>query len=417
MKITRVVGREIFDSRGLPTVECQIFLDDNLSVSASVPSGKSRGIYEAVELRDGGSRLAGMGVRNAIENLEKIIGPALIGKEPDVIALDRLIGELDTTPDKSKLGANATLAASIAVCKAQALVNEMEVYEFIAYLCNYESVTLPYPMFNIINGGVHADNKLSIQEFLMVPVGAESFRGSVEMAMSVSYELKNLLRKYNKKVFVGDEGGFAADFKDEREALDILMESMDLAGIKEGEIVLALDVAASEFYDFEKRHYQWQGQLVSSDAMLDFYQGLINQYPIYSIEDGFSYDDVEGWKKMMQLLGGRIQIVGDDLFATNPARLIPGIEGGLANATVVKPNQIGTVTETLQVVKMCKEVGVHTVISHRSGETEDTFIVDLVVGTSAGQLKAGGCARGECIAKYNQCLRIEDALLIKILGS
>lgn len=416
MKISQVVGREIFDSRGMPTIECDLILENGVYVTASVPSGLSRGQYEAVELRDGGKRLMGKGVLKAVENLENIIAPLLVGKEPDLVGMDLKMIDLDGTEDKSRLGANAILAASIALCRAQALVNSMETYEFIAYLCELESVSLPFPMFNIINGGVHANNNLTIQEFMIMPIGAQNFRHSMEMAVQIFLTLKQLLIKNGKSTAVGDEGGFAPAIDDDKEALDFIMEAIELSGVaKDGEIVLALDVAASEFYDKKSDTYSWQNQKVKSEDLIDLYAHLAGQYPIYSIEDGLSDSDRLGWKQMMTRLGGTMQLVGDDLFATNSVQIVLGLEEGLANAVVIKPNQIGTITETLQAIKLCKNNDVNLVVSHRSGETEDTFIVDLAVGTSAGQIKTGGCCRGERIGKYNQLLRIEDELSLSLL--
>lgn len=416
MKISQIIGREIYDSRGLPTIECDLILENGTFVTSSVPSGMSRGNFEAVELRDGGKRMMGKGVLKAIQNLENVIAPILIGKEPDLVGMDLKMIDLDGTEDKSHLGANAILAASIAVCKAQALVNSMETYEFIAYLCELDSVSLPYPMFNIINGGVHANNGLTIQEFMIMPVGAQNFRHSLELAVQIFNALKHLLIKTGKSVAVGDEGGFAPDITDDKEALDLIMEAIELSGVvQEGEIVIALDVAATEFYDKKTDSYLWNSQKVAAEDLIDLYAHLAAHYPIYSIEDGLADTDRLGWKQMMARLGETLQLVGDDLFATNSIQIITGLEEGLANAVLIKPNQIGTITETLQAIKLCKNNEVNLVVSHRSGETEDTFIVDLAVGTSAGQIKAGGCCRGERIAKYNQLLRIEDELSLSLL--
>ncbi len=414
MKITKVIGREIFDSRGLPTVECQVDLEEGLSVYASVPAGLSRGPYEAYDLRDGGSRLMGQGVLKAIEKLETIIAPSLIGLEPDVIATDMLILELDGTDNLSKLGANAALAASIAVCRAQALIEGLEVYELIAHICDVESVALPFAMFNVINGGVHAHNGLPIQEFMILPAGAQNFRESMECAAIIFHTLGNVLQKRGKLVAVGDEGGYACSFKDEQEALDLLMEAVEITKIDD--VVLALDVAASQFYDAQKKTYQWGNKELSSEEMVVFYTKLVESYPIYSLEDGMASDDTVGWQMLMKELDEDVQIVGDDLFATNTARIADGIEQGLANAVIIKPNQVGTVTQTLQAIKLCKEYDLNSIVSHRSGETNDTFIVDLAVGTCAGQIKAGGPCRGERMAKYNMMLRIEDTLMHSMLG-
>jgi enolase len=410
MKIAKVQAREIFDSRGLPTLECQIFLDNGTSVLSSVPSGASKGIHEALELRDGGERLFGKGVLKAIEYIEETIAPELIGKKPDPFAMDRFMIELDGTVNKAKLGANTMLAVSMAIVKAQAAAEEMELYESIAHLYGAETVTLPYPLFNVINGGVHADNNLLIQEFLIMPVGGASFRESLEHAMILFHELKAVLKKLGKNIAVGDEGGFAASFSSELEALDLLGDV--IARIGNGNLfAIALDVASSQFYDTQTQCYNWHDDFLTSEEMIKFYATLIQTYPIYSIEDGLSQDDWQGWIAMTKTLGDRIQLVGDDLFVTSVQRLKHGISVGAANAALIKPNQIGTVTETLEAIRTSSELGMNVIISHRSGETEDTFIADLAVGTSAGQIKAGGCSRSERLAKYNRLIRIEDSLL------
>ncbi len=416
MKITKVVGREIYDSRGWPTIECELVLDNEITVLGSVPTGASVGHYEAHDLRDEGQRLQGKGVLKAIENLETVIAPVIIGKEPDVIGTDLKMLELDGTEDKSNLGANTMLAVSIAMCKAQALTTQMDVYEFLAYLCELETVTLPFPMFNIINGGKHAHNKLTFQEIMIVPIGAPSFRKSMEIAETIFYSLGNVLTKRKKSLVIGDEGGYAGDFKNEKEALDLLTEAIEKAGIDQEDVVFALDVAASQFYNAKTKKYAWKGENITSADMIELYEQLSQMYPIYSIEDGLSDQDIKGWKKLTSSLGDSLQLVGDDLFATSAGRVVQGIEENWANSVIIKPNQAGTVTETLQAIKLCKSNDINIVVSHRSGETEDTFIVDLAVGTSAGQIKAGGCCRGERMAKYNQLLRIEDELTLAMLG-
>ncbi len=418
MKIKQIRGREIFDSRGLPTIECTLTLEDGTFVTAAVPSGASRSSYAAIELRDGGERLMGYGVSKAIATLENIIAPALIGREPDVVQMDLEMIGMDGTDNKKKLGANTMLAASIAIIKAQAIAVGVTTYELIAHLCDFDSLSLPFPMFNVINGGVHADNNLSIQECLLVPFGFKDFRSAMEASVTVFHTLKTLLIHHNKKTLVGDEGGFASNFCDEREALNLLMEAIEQSGMnKKGSFGLALDVAATQLYDAETKLYNWNDQSKSTQELIKLYAQLVNDYPIYSIEDGLSENDWDGWILMTQQLGEKLQIVGDDIFATNPSRIMQGIQDGVANAAIIKPNQVGTVTETLQTIKLCKEQDIKTIVSHRSGETEDTFIVDLAVGTSAGQIKAGGCSRGERLAKYNQLLRIEDELLLAMLGA
>jgi enolase len=419
MKITGVSAREIFDSRGYPTLECEIILDDSVPLVASVPTGKSCGPFEALDLRDkDNDRMSGHGVLKAIQILETEIAPALIGRAPDVVEFDLKMIEMDGTPDKSRLGGNTMIAVSMALCKAQAYANELQVYELIAQLCDFESVSLPFPMFNIINGGIHANTGLQIQEFMIVPTGASSFRRSLELSTVVFHTLGELLKKQGKIIGVGDEGGYAVSFAHEREALDMIMEAITFSGVdREGDFVLALDIAASQFYNPSNKTYKWHGQDVTSQEMIQEYVSLASHYPLYSLEDGLGYDDHEGWHTLTETLGEKLQIVGDDLFATNAHRIAEAMEKGLANATIIKPNQIGTVIETLQAIKLCKEHGFNTIVSHRSGETNDTFIVDLAVGTSAGQIKAGGCSRGERMAKYNEMLRIEDNLVLGVFGS
>lgn len=419
MKITGISAREIFDSRGFPTLECEIVLDDNVPVVASVPTGASRGPFEVFELRDGDNdRLMGRGVQKAINIIETEIAPELIGRKPDVVEFDLKMIDLDGTPQKTRLGGNTMIAVSMALCKAQAYAHGLHVYELIAQLCDFESVSLPFPMFNIINGGLHANTGLQIQEFMIVPTGASSYRTSLELATIVFHTLGELLKKQGKIIGVGDEGGYAVSFSHEREALDIIMEAINFSGVdREGDFVLALDIAASQFYDPKTKLYKWHNTPVTSQEMIQEYVSLASHYPLYSIEDGLGYDDHEGWHTLTETLGEKLQIVGDDLFATNAHRIAEAMEKGLANAAVIKPNQIGTVIETLQAIKLCKEHGFNTIVSHRSGETNDTFIVDLAVGTSAGQIKAGGCSRGERMAKYNEMLRIEDNLVLGVFES
>lgn len=418
MKIEKIVGREIFDSRGIPTIECDLILDEGHILTSSVPSGTSRSEYEAVELRDGGSRLMGLGVTKALDNIDQIIAPALRGKEPDLVTMDIMMLELDGTENKSKLGANAMLAVSTVILKAQAAIEALEPFELVAHLCGFDSISLPLPMFNMINGAAHGSNKLRIQEFLVVPVDVPSFRGAMESAVVLHHELEKLLIKNDKIVAVGLEGGFATDFKDDIEALDYIMQAIELCSKKvKGGFVLALDVAASQFYNTKTKKYEWNGKKLSSDQMIELYESLIEAYPIYSIEDGLSEDDWAGWKVMTQALISKVQLVGDDIFATNPQRIWQGIEQTVGTAAIIKPNQIGTVTETLQAIKLCKEHDLNVIVSHRSGETNDTFIADLAIGASAGHIKAGGLTRGERLAKYNHILRVEDELVLTMLGS
>jgi len=412
MKITNVIGREIFDSRGMPTIECTLILENGVQVSACVPSGLSRSSYEASELRDGGHRLMGAGVLRSIENLEQIIGPELIGKTPDLVAMDIKMIDLDGTPNKSFLGSNTLLAASIAVCKAQAYINEMETYELIGYLCNADTVSLPFPLFNLINGGKQIQNNLMIQEFLIVPAGAQNFRQSLEIGVTIFHSLKRILTKLGKSTMVTDEGGFAPIFEDDRQALDCIVNAIEyLDESLQDSVVIGINVGASQLYDHVTKTYRWHGKSMTSQELIGVYAELLDTYPIYSIEDGMSELDSHGCQMMTNALGDSIQIVGDDLFATNIERIAAGIDNNLANAAVIKPNQIGTVSETLQALRWCRENEINTIVSHRSGETNDTFIVDLAIGASAGQIKAGGCCRGEHMVKYNALLRLEDELM------
>jgi len=419
MKITGVSAREIFDSRGFPTLECEIVLDESVPLVASVPTGASVSPFAVCDLRDNDpNRLMGRGVSKAISIIESELAPLLIGGVPEVVEFDLKMIEMDGTPQKTRLGGNTMIAVSMALCKAQAYANELHVYELIAQLCDFESVSMPFPMFNIINGGAHANTGLQIQEFMIVPTGASSYRTSLELATIVFHTLGDLLKKQGKITGVGDEGGYAVSFEHEREALDMIMEAINFSGVdKEGDFVLALDIASSQFYDSSKKLYNWHNTMLTSDEMIQEYVSLAAHYPLYSIEDGLGYDDYAGWHNLTEALGEKLQIVGDDIFATNAHRIAEAMEKGLANATIIKPNQIGTVIETLQAIKLCKEHGFNTIVSHRSGETNDTFIVDLAVGTSAGQIKAGGCSRGERMAKYNEMLRIEDNLVLGVFES
>ena len=354
----------------------------------------------------------GQGVLKAVNIIDQIIGPALIGKEPSVIRMDELLRDLDGTENKSNLGANTLLAVSIAVCKAQALVEEVHVYEVIAYLCGYDLVSLPYPMLNVINGGLHASNNLRIQEFMIMPVGLSTFHGAMEAGVMLFQTLKQILHQHGFSTAVGDEGGFAPDLDYDTQALDFIMEAIDTIQHNfEGTIMLALDVAASQFYNPQTGMYNWHGKMMTSDQMIEWYIQLVEKYPLYALEDGLSEQDIEGWQKLTTALGSKIQIVGDDIFVSNSQRIYDGIEENIANTVVIKPNQVGTVTECLQSIKLCKEYNRSVIISHRSGETNDTFIADVAVGTSAGQIKTGGLSRGERLAKYNALLEIEDELL------
>ena len=410
MKIQRVHAREVLDSRGLPTVEVEVTLKNGVVGRATVPSGASTGVHEAVELRDGGKRYLGKGVARAVSHVNDKIGPRLRGKEArDQAAIDQIMIDMDGSPNKGKLGANAVLGVSLAVAHAQARAQNLSLYR---YLGGAMAKTLPVPMLNVLNGGAHADNNVDVQEFMVVPYGLRSFADALRSAAEIFQTLKKVLHDRGLSTSVGDEGGFAPRVKSNAEAIELLLEAITQAGYQAGrQVGLALDVASSEFYDdggyvFKKS----DGQKRSRDDMIKLYEDWVRQYPIVSIEDGFAEDDWEGWRMMTQALGKKIQLVGDDLFVTNKIRLKQGIDTGVANSILVKVNQIGSLSETLDTMKLAKEAGYTTVMSHRSGETEDVTIADLAVATNAGQIKTGAPCRGERTAKYNQLLRIEEEL-------
>jgi enolase len=408
--IEDIAAREILDSRGNPTIEVEVLLMGGERGLAAVPSGASTGIHEAVELRDGDrSRYGGKGVLKAVHNVNETIREAIIGLDAmDQILIDELMLELDGTPNKGALGANAILGVSLAVAKATANALQEPLYR---YLGGVAARTLPVPMMNILNGGKHADNSTDMQEYMILPVGAPTFREALRMGAEVYQSLKKVLhgRKYNTNV--GDEGGFAPSLGSNREALELIVEAIESAGYKPGvDICLGLDPAASEFYDNGKYVLAREGRTLNSAEMVDLYEQWIGEYPIITIEDGLAQDDWNGWSLLRQRLGNRIQLVGDDLFVTNTARLKRGIEEHAANSILIKLNQIGTLTETLAAIEMAKRASFTAVVSHRSGETEDTTIADLVVATNAGQIKTGAPARSERVAKYNRLLVIEDEL-------
>jgi enolase len=410
MKIQDIHAREIFDSRGIPTVECDLFLSDGMMVTASVPSGTSRGMYEACELRDGGHRLMGLGVHKAVRMIEDIIAPLLLDRSPDLITFDLELLDLDQTINKSHLGANAMLAVSMAVCRAQAYAENFELYEFLAHISNYSTISLPSPMFNMLGGGLHADNNFSIQEMLVVPTKELSFHEAMETGVTVFHALKNILKKRGKCIAIGYEGGFVPSFTNEYEAFDILAEAIHASGRGEN-VMISLDIAASHLFNHETRLYSWFGNQFSSDDLIEKYASLIKQYPIFSIEDGLCQTDWNGWHVMKKALGEFVKLIGDDLFVTDSQRIWNGIETDCANAALIKPNQIGTITETLQAIVLCKDNNWDVIVSHRSGETNDDFIADLAVGMSAELIKAGGCSRGERMAKYNRLLAIEQDIM------
>ena len=408
MAIIEALGaREILDSRGNPTVEVEIQLEDGTQARAAVPSGASTGAFEAAELRDGGTRYLGKGVEKAVAFVNDEIGPNIIGFDAqDQRIIDSAMISLDGTANKSRLGANAILGVSLAVAKASAESADLSLFR---YLGGPNAHLLPVPMMNILNGGAHADTNVDIQEFMVAPIGAPTFRESLRWGAEIYHALKSVLKQRGLATSVGDEGGFAPNLDSNRAALDLILEAITKAGFKPGtDIALAMDVAATEFH--ENGQYKFEGSLRSSGEMIAYYTDLVNSYPIVSIEDPLNEEDWAGWAEMTNVLGSRIQIVGDDLFVTNPERLAKGIATNTANALLVKVNQIGTLTETLDAVSMAQHANYRSMLSHRSGETEDTTIADLAVATNCGQIKTGAPARPERVAKYNQLLRIEEEL-------
>ncbi|CAB4673653.1 MAG: phosphopyruvate hydratase [Actinobacteria bacterium] len=408
MAAIEIIGaREILDSRGNPTVEVEVILEDGTNARAAVPSGASTGAFEAAELRDGGSRYLGKGVEKAVNFVIDEIAPNLEGLEAqDQRAIDQIMIDLDGTPNKSRLGANAILGVSLAVAKAAAESSDLS---FFRYIGGPNASMLPVPMMNILNGGAHADTNVDIQEFMIAPIGAPTFKESLRWGAEIYHNLKAVLKKRGLATSIGDEGGFAPNLDSNRAALDLILEAIEKAGFKPGkEIALAMDVAATEFHSNGK--YAFEGKKLSAAEMISYYKGLVDSYPLVSIEDPLSEDDWDGWAEITNELGGRVQLVGDDLFVTNPERLARGIAANTANALLVKVNQIGTLTETLDAVAMAHRAGYRSMMSHRSGETEDTTIADLAVAAECGQIKTGAPARSERVAKYNQLLRIEEEL-------
>ena len=412
-KILKTIGREILDSRGNPTVEADVWLDDGSMGRAAVPSGASTGEHEAVELRDGEkSRYLGKGTRNAAKHVSGEIAAAIQGMEATLQKeIDQKMINLDGTPNKGRLGANAILAVSMAVARAAAVSQKIPLYR---YLGGPSASVLPVPMMNILNGGVHADNSVDFQEFMIVPYGASRFADALRMGAEVFHTLKNVLKKRGYSTAVGDEGGFAPNLKSNEEAPEVILEAIGQAGYRPGtDIGMALDPASSEFFDQGKSKYIFKKSDKSernAEKMVEFWSNWVKQYPILSIEDGMAEDDWKGWKLLTDTVGKKIQLVGDDLFVTNTERLSKGIREGIANSILIKVNQIGTLTETLEAMRMASEAGYTSIVSHRSGETEDTFIADLVVATGAGQIKTGSASRTDRVAKYNQLLRIEEEL-------
>jgi enolase len=417
LEITDVFAREVLDSRGNPTVEVEVVIEDSYIGRAAVPSGASTGAFEAVELRDGGSRYVGKGVLTAVDNVNELIADEIIGLNAlDQRGIDARMIALDGTPNKSKLGANAILGVSLATAKAAAEALGLPLYQ---YLGGFNSYTLPVPMMNILNGGEHADNTVDLQEFMIMPVGAESFAEALQICAEVYHSLKKVLNKQGLATGVGDEGGFAPDLKSSDEAIDYILDAVVKAGYKPGEdIRIAIDAAATELFNKETGLYYFPGESKmkgeevyrTREEMVDYYEALVNKYPIISIEDGLDEDDWDGWKMLTDRIGHKVQLVGDDLFVTNTERLKRGIDSKISNSILIKVNQIGTLTETFDAIKMANRAGYTTVVSHRSGETEDTTIADISVAVNAGQIKTGAPCRSDRVAKYNQLLRIEEEL-------
>ncbi len=408
--IDQILGREILDSRGHPTVEADVVLKSGAQGRASVPSGASTGTHEAVELRDGDpDRYGGKGVLNAVEAVNGEIAEALVGLEAsEQIAVDNLLIELDGTENKGRLGANALLSVSLAVAKAAALESDLPLYRYIG---GTAASLLPTPMMNIINGGVHADNPIDIQEFMILPVGAETFAEAVRMGSEVFHTLRKLLKDAGHNTNVGDEGGFAPNLPSAQDALGFIVKACEKAGYEPGaDIALAIDAASSSFYKNGAYHMTGEGKVLSSEQLIRYYENLCDKFPLVSLEDGMAEDDLDGWVALTEELGDKVQIVGDDVFVTNPTRIAAGIERGIANAVLIKLNQIGTLTETLEAIEMTHKAGYRAVISHRSGETEDSTIADLAVATNCGQIKTGSLARSDRLAKYNQLIRLEERL-------
>mgnify|MGYP000845827980 FL=1 len=408
--IVEIYAREVLDSRGNPTVEVEVTTENGIVGTAIVPSGASTGVHEAVELRDGDkARYLGKGTLNAVNNVNEKIADELIGFDVfDQVGIDRALIQIDGTDNKSNLGANAILGVSMAVARAASIESDTPLYEYIG---GVNAKTLPVPMMNILNGGEHADNNVDIQEFMVMPAGAVSFKEALRMGTEVFHNLKTVLKSRGYNTAVGDEGGFAPNLNSNEEALQTIMEAIEKAGYVPGkDIFLALDVASSEMYENGKYNFKGEGKVYTSEELVNYYSNLVNKYPIISIEDGLSEDDWDGWKLLTEKLGNKVQLVGDDLFVTNYSRLNLGINKGIANSILIKLNQIGTITETLDAIELAKTNGYTCVISHRSGETEDTTIADLAVAVNSGQIKTGSASRTDRICKYNQLLRIEDRL-------
>ncbi len=411
-KIIAIHGREILDSRGYPTVEVELTLEGGFKGRAAVPSGASTGSHEAIELRDGGSRYLGKGVENAVGNVNTVIKETLVNNDFTQATLDQKLIDLDGTPNKGKLGANAILGVSLAFAKAEALANNLPLYRHLARLAGTEDkMKLPTPLMNVLNGGQHAENSTDIQEFMLVPTGISSFKEQLRAGAEIFHQLKKILKQKRLNTSVGDEGGYAPTLPTNEAAIELLLEAITAAGYTPGaDVKLALDVAATELFKDGKYELKSEGKSLTASELIDFYDRWSKKYPLFSIEDGLAEDDWDNWQLLTAKIGERVQLVGDDLFVTNVERLATGIKNKSANSILIKLNQIGTLTETINAVKMAHEAGMTAIISHRSGETEDTTIADLVVGLGTGQIKTGSLSRSERVAKYNQLLRIEEEL-------
>lgn len=410
MKIKSLRAYEAYDSRGLPTLGCVLTLDSEISFKSLVPSGTSKSRYEALDLRDGEERLNGLGLQGAINSVENVIAPQLINRSPDAVQMDLDIINLDSTLDKSVLGANAMLAVSMAVYRAQAFLENLELFEFISFIIGNETVSLPVPAFNLINGGKHATNNVSIQEYLVIPAGAQTFAQSMESAFQFNQILEKFLIKNNKSICFGLEGGFAAEFKSSKEPLDFFNEVKNYLNFPANYFLFGINAAASHFYDPASRVYNFDEDFKTSQQLIDWYESLNDEYGLYYLEDPFNQDDAAAWKKLAEQASDRMLIVGDDIFATNLERIIRGVEAGMSNSVVIKPSQIGTITESIQVAKVCKDAELSIAIADRSGETEDSFIADLAVGVSSNIIKAGGLRHSDRLSKYNRLLEIENYL-------
>lgn len=416
MKIINIVAREILNSLGKPTISCDVILQDGTIFNSSVPSRQSKGKHEAFELRDNKKRLEGKGVLTAVDLINNEIAPQFLGKEPNAIQMDLDMIQMDGTTNKSKLGANSLLALSMAIYRAHAYISEMELFDFLALVSGSDTVSLPIPMINFVDGGLHADNNLLIQEYQVIPFGAQNLKSAVEQSLEVFLNLEKLLKSHERQIIYGDEGGFGSYFETLTEPLDFIQEAIKNSGFDQDIFSLGIDVAACQFYDPKTKFYNLYDNFKTAQEMIDIYKNLVEKYNLHSIEDGLGEDDWSNWEILTQDLGNNVHIIGDDLFATNPERIAKGIELGAANTAIIKPNQIGTITETLQSIQLCKDYGLSTIISHCSGETNDTFIADLSVGSSSNYIKCGGLTRGERVAKYNRLLEIENLLTNMIIS-